>query len=96
MVLAAISGSAWDALCFSWPFQLAFPLKEYPPTQTKKETSYPLPPLLRTNSPDAYTRLVLEVLRGKQATFVRSDELLEASFCKREVCIGWRISAWRI
>lgn len=29
-------------------------------------------------SPDAYTRLVLEVLRGKQATFVRSDELLEA------------------
>lgn len=30
------------------------------------------------NSPDAYTRLVLEVLRGKQATFVRSDELLES------------------
>ncbi|CAM9437979.1 unnamed protein product [Ectocarpus sp. 4 AP-2014] len=29
-------------------------------------------------SPDAYTRLVLEVLRGKQATFVRSDELLES------------------
>lgn len=34
--------------------------------------------LLRSSSPDAYTRLVLEVLRGKQATFVRSDELLEA------------------
>eukprot|EP00752_Nemacystus_decipiens_P006079 g5487.t1 len=29
-------------------------------------------------NPDAYTRLVLEVLRGKQATFVRNDELLEA------------------
>ncbi|CAM9134606.1 unnamed protein product [Choristocarpus tenellus] len=29
-------------------------------------------------NPAAYTRLILEVLRGKQATFVRSDELLEA------------------
>ncbi|CAM9698832.1 unnamed protein product [Ascophyllum nodosum] len=29
-------------------------------------------------NPDAYTRLVLEVLRGHQYTFVRSDELLEA------------------
>lgn len=40
----------------------------------------PPPPndFLCLNSPDAYTRLVLEVLRGKQATFVRSDELLEA------------------
>ncbi|CAM9291808.1 unnamed protein product, partial [Chrysoparadoxa australica] len=27
-------------------------------------------------SPDAYTRLILEVLRGQQATFVRRDELL--------------------
>lgn len=34
--------------------------------------------LLSPSSPDAYTRLVLEVLRGKQATFVRSDELLES------------------
>ena len=25
--------------------------------------------------PEAYTRLVLDVLRGKQATFVRNDEL---------------------
>ena len=25
--------------------------------------------------PDAYTRLILDVLRGEQATFVRSDEL---------------------
>ena len=29
-------------------------------------------------NPDAYTRLLLDTLRGKQATFVRSDELLEA------------------
>ncbi len=29
-------------------------------------------------SPDAYTRLILESLRGKQATFVRSDELIES------------------
>ena len=29
-------------------------------------------------NPDAYTRLVLDVLRGKQATFVRDDELLAA------------------
>jgi len=29
-------------------------------------------------NPDAYTRLLLETLRGKQATFVRSDELLES------------------
>ena len=29
-------------------------------------------------SPDAYTRLILEVLRGNQATFVRSDELLSS------------------
>jgi glucose-6-phosphate 1-dehydrogenase len=29
-------------------------------------------------NPDAYTRLILEVLRGKQATFVRSDELLSS------------------
>lgn len=34
--------------------------------------------VLLSSSPDAYTRLVLEVLRGKQATFVRSDELLES------------------
>jgi glucose-6-phosphate 1-dehydrogenase len=27
---------------------------------------------------DAYTRLVLDVLRGKQATFVRNDELMAA------------------
>jgi len=27
---------------------------------------------------DAYTRLLLDVLRGKQATFVRDDELLAA------------------
>merc|ERR1711916_251138 len=27
---------------------------------------------------DAYTRLILDVLRGKQATFVRDDELLAA------------------
>ena len=25
--------------------------------------------------PDAYTRLILDVLRGEQATFVRGDEL---------------------
>jgi len=31
-----------------------------------------------TYSPDAYTRLILESLRGKQATFVRSDELIES------------------
>lgn len=30
------------------------------------------------NSPDAYTRLLLDVLRGKQATFVRDDELQAA------------------
>jgi len=29
-------------------------------------------------SPDAYTRLILDSVRGKQATFVRSDELLES------------------
>eukprot|EP00611_Tribonema_gayanum_P002468 TRINITY_DN1183_c0_g1_i2.p1 TRINITY_DN1183_c0_g1~~TRINITY_DN1183_c0_g1_i2.p1 ORF type:complete len:524 (-),score=161.99 TRINITY_DN1183_c0_g1_i2:480-2051(-) len=29
-------------------------------------------------NPEAYTRLILEVLRGKQATFVRSDELLSS------------------
>jgi len=29
-------------------------------------------------NPDAYTRLILDTLRGKQATFVRSDELLES------------------
>mmetsp|Transcript_919 Transcript_919/g.2994 ORF Transcript_919/g.2994 Transcript_919/m.2994 type:complete len:405 (-) Transcript_919:325-1539(-) len=29
-------------------------------------------------SPDAYTRLILDVLTGRQAGFVRSDELLEA------------------
>uniref|UniRef100_A0A7S3V057 Glucose-6-phosphate 1-dehydrogenase n=1 Tax=Aplanochytrium stocchinoi TaxID=215587 RepID=A0A7S3V057_9STRA len=29
-------------------------------------------------NPDAYTRLILDVLRGKQATFVRQDELVEA------------------
>ena len=28
--------------------------------------------------PDAYTRLILDVLRGKQATFVRNDELVAA------------------
>ena len=27
-------------------------------------------------SPDAYTRLILEALRGNQSAFVRSDELL--------------------
>ncbi|CAK4071866.1 unnamed protein product [Aphanomyces euteiches] len=31
-----------------------------------------------THLPDAYTRLVLDVLRGKQATFVRDDELRAA------------------
>mmetsp|Transcript_10935 Transcript_10935/g.12491 ORF Transcript_10935/g.12491 Transcript_10935/m.12491 type:complete len:503 (-) Transcript_10935:621-2129(-) len=30
------------------------------------------------HNPDAYTRLLLDVLRGKQATFVRDDELNEA------------------
>lgn len=29
-------------------------------------------------TPDPYVRLMLEVLGGKQATFVRSDELLES------------------
>mmetsp|Transcript_6681 Transcript_6681/g.8742 ORF Transcript_6681/g.8742 Transcript_6681/m.8742 type:complete len:503 (+) Transcript_6681:283-1791(+) len=29
-------------------------------------------------NPDAYTRLLLDVLRGKQATFVRKDELIAA------------------
>ncbi len=28
--------------------------------------------------PDAYTRLILDVLRGRSATFVRSDELIRA------------------
>ena len=32
-----------------------------------------------TYSPDAYTRLLLDTLRGNQSTFVRSDEL-EASW----------------
>jgi glucose-6-phosphate 1-dehydrogenase len=27
------------------------------------------------NNPDAYTRLVLDALRGQQASFVRADEL---------------------
>ena len=27
------------------------------------------------SGPDAYTRLILDVLRGEQATFVRDDEL---------------------
>ncbi|CAH0475320.1 unnamed protein product [Peronospora belbahrii] len=31
-----------------------------------------------TEVPDAYTRLILDVLRGKQATFVRDDELRAA------------------
>lgn len=30
------------------------------------------------SSPDAYTRLILDVLRGNQSTFVRNDELMEA------------------
>lgn len=29
-------------------------------------------------NPDAYTRLILDVIRGKQATFVRTDELLSS------------------
>ena len=29
-------------------------------------------------SPDAYTRLILDTLMGKQSAFVRSDELLES------------------
>lgn len=29
-------------------------------------------------TPDAYTRLILDVLRGRSATFVRSDELIRA------------------
>lgn len=29
-------------------------------------------------NPDAYTRLILEALRGNQAPFVRSDELMAA------------------
>ncbi len=29
-------------------------------------------------SPDAYTRLLLDVLQGRQSAFVRDDELLEA------------------
>mmetsp|Transcript_12854 Transcript_12854/g.14852 ORF Transcript_12854/g.14852 Transcript_12854/m.14852 type:complete len:513 (-) Transcript_12854:170-1708(-) len=31
-----------------------------------------------SKNPEAYTRLILDVLRGKQATFVRDDELLAA------------------
>eukprot|EP00639_Heterosigma_akashiwo_P000067 CAMPEP_0194578186 /NCGR_PEP_ID=MMETSP0292-20121207/12689_1 /TAXON_ID=39354 /ORGANISM="Heterosigma akashiwo, Strain CCMP2393" /LENGTH=182 /DNA_ID=CAMNT_0039430759 /DNA_START=293 /DNA_END=842 /DNA_ORIENTATION=+ len=31
-----------------------------------------------TYNPDAYTRLILEALRGSQATFVREDELRES------------------
>lgn len=31
-----------------------------------------------SGSPDAYTRLILDVLRGKSATFVREDELRRA------------------
>ena len=29
-------------------------------------------------SPDAYTRLILDTLRGRQSAFVRADELLES------------------
>eukprot|EP00956_Cyclotella_meneghiniana_P030192 scaffold75346_cov62-Cyclotella_meneghiniana.AAC.2 len=31
-----------------------------------------------TSNPDAYSRLILDVLRGKSASFVRSDELIRA------------------
>lgn len=56
------------------------PLKQPPRRKTCLNPRPPSPPPrpAPTTSPDAYTRLVLEVLRGKQATFVRSDELLEA------------------
>jgi glucose-6-phosphate 1-dehydrogenase len=37
------------------------------------ESRYPIAAL-----EDAYTRLILDVLRGKQATFVRNDELMAA------------------
>lgn len=36
-----------------------------------------MPPAARTQTynPDAYTRLILDILRGQQSTFVRNDEL---------------------
>lgn len=33
---------------------------------------------MTTSNPDAYSRLILDVLRGKSASFVRSDELIRA------------------
>jgi glucose-6-phosphate 1-dehydrogenase len=30
---------------------------------------------LQTYNPDAYTRLLLDIMRGQQSTFVRDDEL---------------------
>jgi len=47
------------------------------PFQTELDLSYKKR-FPSTYNPDAYTRLVLEALRGNQSTFVRNDELEEA------------------
>lgn len=41
-------------------------------------TKYPAYRYKGIYNPDAYTRLILEALRGNQAAFVRSDELMAA------------------
>ncbi|CAM9253697.1 unnamed protein product, partial [Heterosigma akashiwo] len=47
------------------------------PLQSELDLSYNLR-YAGTYSPDAYTRLILDTLRGVQATFVREDELRES------------------
>mmetsp|Transcript_43939 Transcript_43939/g.71725 ORF Transcript_43939/g.71725 Transcript_43939/m.71725 type:complete len:548 (-) Transcript_43939:343-1986(-) len=47
------------------------------PTQSELDLSYSQR-FPDTYNPDAYTRLILEALRGSQATFVREDELRES------------------
>ena len=44
------------------------------PTQVEMDLSYTTR-FPGAHNPDAYTRLILDVLRGKQAGFVRDDEL---------------------
>lgn len=52
------------------------------PIQSQLEVNYDTQFFIRTgknaaktSNPDAYTRLILDVLRGKSAAFVRADEL---------------------
>jgi len=47
------------------------------PIQSELEVDYNTKFVDAVN-PDAYTRLILDVLRGKQAAFVRDDELTES------------------